>query len=73
VVDENIVVFQHTLHFVKIEHHSDREMFLASDRDKLIDGKFEEGSHKGKEEEDPFLIKAREVKSECDVCTYTQY
>jgi hypothetical protein len=73
VVDENIVVLQNTMDFVKVEHHSDSEVFLTSYHDKLIDGKVEEGSHKEEEEDDPLLITLPEVKSECEVCTYTQY
>jgi hypothetical protein len=65
------VVSQNALDLMKVEPNSDNEMFLTSYHDKLIDGKVEEDSHK-EEEDDPLLIKLPEVKSEYEVCAYTQ-
>jgi hypothetical protein len=71
VADKNIVVLQHTLDFVKDEHHSDSEVFLTYN-EKLIHGRIQEDSLK-EEEENPLLTKLPELKSECEVCTYSQY
>jgi hypothetical protein len=68
VIDTDIVVSQTTLDFMKVENRSDNEMFLPSYRDKLIDGKVEDDSHK-EEEDDPLLRTLPEVKSEYEVCT----
>lgn len=70
--DENIVILQNSLDFMKIEHQWDSEVFPTSYHDNLTDGKIEEGSHK-EVEKDPILITLPRVKCECEACTYTQY